>query len=151
MSLTRRAFLTTAGGTACACVAGVSTAGCGFGVSKAPLISTGFSESQGRLLLELGQVGHLAAIGGSVKVTATSGLKVCIVRASNNEYTAFENRCAHGGQELEYQPDKRELRCTSFGHSRYDLQGNVLRGPAKGPLRMLPTKLVDKVLEVAMA
>ena len=59
---------------------------------------------------------------------------VLIVRTEDDRYLAFSNRCTHGGRKLDPVPGEPVLRCCSIGHSTFDLEGNLLSGPAKEPL-----------------
>ena len=83
--------------------------------------------------------------GGAVKLSVyfDSGdkLKVIVVNTGGNQFRAFADECTHGGNELNYDHERRRLRCSSLGRSEFDLEGNVLKGPAKEFLRTYP---VDK-------
>ncbi|HRY98055.1 MAG TPA: Rieske (2Fe-2S) protein [Bacteroidales bacterium] len=60
--------------------------------------------------------------------------EVILVR-QGGELRAFAARCMHLGCLID-QVRGEELQCPCHG-SRYDLQGQVLQGPASGPLRQL--------------
>ena len=100
--------------------------------------------------VDLNKADFLKSVNTAVKINYTLGkkkskLKVLIIH-SNSGYKAFENRCTHGGMELKYLTDTEELRCTSFGHSRFDLNGNVRKGPASKNLKILKLSQEDQSL-----
>lgn len=154
MSPTRRDFLKTSGGVLiCAC-AGGSVSGCAyFGTSNMPTVpANAFRASGNRLVINVAQVPSLAVVGGSAKWVSTSGeeRKICIVRSGENEFEAYINHCTHGGWELEYKHEEKRLRCVSFGHSEFDLEGHKLGGPAKGNLTKLAVTRIGDSLEIAI-
>ena len=59
---------------------------------------------------------------------------VLILRSEDGRYLAFSNKCTHMGRKLDPVRGKEVLRCCSVSHATYDYQGNVMGGPAKGPL-----------------
>ncbi len=75
---------------------------------------------------------------------------MCIVRSGDDRFDAFINRCTHRGKELEYRHDERRLRCVSFGHSEFDLEGRKLSGPARENLTKLAVTRSGDALEIAL-
>jgi len=65
---------------------------------------------------------------------------VWIVRDRRGLY-AMENLCPHLGCHPRWNSDQRRLECPCHG-SLFDEEGNVLRGPAKRPLRRVQLTLV---------
>ena len=62
------------------------------------------------------------------------GHKMIIARDDADSFLAFEDKCTHGGRELEYQHGKNRFECVSFGGSKFSKAGSVLAGPADKPL-----------------
>ena len=154
MNQTRRTFLKAGGGVLICTCAGVNEAGCSMisGKSNMPKVPPDASHvSDNKLVIDLTQVPALAVVGGSAKLVPTgSDKKVCIVRSDDNHFKAFINRCTHGGRELEYRHNEKKLRCVSFGHSEFDLEGRKLGGPAKGDLTKLAVTRTGDSLEIVL-
>lgn len=102
----------------------------------APLDEGLWTPEGNRVMISLGEKPARIAVGGAARLEGR-GLEspILIVRAGEDDYLAFENRCTHGGRRLDPVEGKAELRCCSVSHSRYDYAGNKLSGPAKGPLK----------------
>jgi Rieske Fe-S protein len=106
----------------------------------------------GRVTLGLSQVGALAPVGGAVKLVLTAyptERKIIVVHSADEEYRAFTDACTHNGKELNYLHQDGMLACCGRS-SRFDLDGNVLRGPAekalqKHSLRHMGEELVIEV------
>lgn len=62
-------------------------------------------------------------------------LDILVVRTGDKEFKALEGRCTHAGRPLSYVVTRRLLQCNNFGHSLFDLQGAVVKGPAEKPLK----------------
>ena len=78
-------------------------------------------------------------------------MKVLVFRKQPDTYMAFENRCTHGGMSLKYKSESGELRCTSFGASSFDLEGNVTGGPAPSPLKKFEVEQKENLLYVSLS
>ena len=66
-------------------------------------------------------------------VTVDKEQKVYIVRAREGYFYAMAAVCTHLGCITNYKADTREIACPCHG-SRFDLEGNVVHGPAPHPL-----------------
>jgi nitrite reductase/ring-hydroxylating ferredoxin subunit len=154
MDQTRRDLLMASGAVlTCACAAaGLPACAVITGKSDMPFVPPeALRLSGGKLVIDLARVPALAAAGGSAKVVAPgTDRKVCIVRSAEDQFEAFFNRCTHGGRELEYRHGEHKLRCVSFGHSEFDLEGRKLAGPAKGNLTKLAVSRTGDSLEIAI-
>jgi nitrite reductase/ring-hydroxylating ferredoxin subunit len=109
-----------------------------FGVCETPPLNEQVWRMEGkRVTIRLAEATALAPVGGAVRLNGKElASSVLIVHADTDEYLAFENRCTHGGRKLDPVEGRRELRCCSVGHSRFDYQGNKLSGPANSPLTL---------------
>jgi len=121
------------------------------GVSDTPVApeeSIMFSDNQ--IILDLQLIPEFNKPGGSVKFEIAQDLnkplKVLVINSMENGFQAYENRCTHGGREIEYEGEDNILQCVSFGHSKYDLNGQVIRGPAPSPLRKFNVNHTDDQL-----
>lgn len=155
MNQTRRDLLKAGGGALiCTCVVGgVSSCAVFSGTSNMPVVpGEAFRVTNGRVVIEWARVPALAVVGGSAKWESPGGgdKKICIVRSGENQFDAYVNRCTHGGKELEYLHDEKKLRCASFNHSEFDIEGRKLNGPAKGDLVKLAVTRSGDLLEIAI-
>jgi nitrite reductase/ring-hydroxylating ferredoxin subunit len=104
-----------------------------------------------QVTVRLGEAATLAAVGGAARLGGKERVpSILVVHAGPDEYLAFENRCTHAGRKLDPVEGKRELRCCSVGHSRFDYEGNKLSGMAKDSLKKYPVEMRDGKLIVAL-
>lgn len=154
MDQTRRDFLkTSAGVVICGCT-GLSVSACAMlsGRSNMPVVPTeAVHLSENKIVVDVARVPALSSAGGSAKLTiqGTDEKKICIVRIDELQFAAFTNKCTHLGRELEYKHDEKKLRCVSFGHSEFDLEGRNLNGPADGKVSRLAVTQRGHLLEIA--
>lgn len=133
----RRRFLTAGAAAAGALVLGTKA-------NAATAISTVSSEvlapaalSPAALSLTLKDNAALAKIGGSVVVENGSD-KIVVIRTDANSFAACSAICTHKGCVVEYEHDSKQLVCPCHD-ARFALDGKVVRGPAKKPLRSYAT------------
>jgi len=102
--------------------------------------------------IDLKATGGVLAPGTAVRVVnADRGVNLLLVRVDEQRYVAASLKCTHGGAPLTYNEKHKTISCTSFGHSEFDFEGAVLRGPAP---RTLPTYQIVRSadqLEIRMA
>ncbi len=146
MDLSRREFVETSIGL-CACA--VLGQGCAR-YSDAPEIPTSaVSPAPHQLRISLYAVPSLGKPGGSAKFYGPDQVgPLIVVRIDATRYAATALKCTHGGAELEYEPTAQRLRCVSFGHSQFGLDGKLLEGPADRPIRRFPTRLEGNTLVI---
>ena len=135
-------------GGAGACVCGLS--GCASG--NAPKADdASLRKADGKLLLDLGSVPALQHVGGSVQLTGDDvPSPLIVVRSKEDEYAVLSMSCTHFGRPVDYDHASGKLRCVSFGHSEFDLEGKVLKGPAKKSLKVYASALKEKTLEITV-
>jgi nitrite reductase/ring-hydroxylating ferredoxin subunit len=146
-TINRRDFIKLTGATAlCACAGAVGISGCSNsgGASSIPLASQGSYRRDGDLVIvSLSAADPLNPVGGAVRITFGDGgdaeIRMVIVHAQDGTYRAFADRCTHNGKELDYLPEAQKLQCRS-GQAQFDLEGNVLRGPARRALPVYPAR-----------
>jgi cytochrome b6-f complex iron-sulfur subunit len=116
-----------------------------------PLDGALWTSEGAEVTIRLGEAAALAPVGAAVRLEG-KGLPspVLVVHAEGDEYLAFENRCTHGKRRLDPVEGKRELRCCSLNHSRFDYDGNVLSGPAEGSIKRYPVELRGEDLVVTL-
>ena len=133
-------------GGAGACVCGLS--GCASSTTpKADQASIAVVD--GKVLVDLAKVPALQSAGGSVQMSG-EGLPgpIIVVRPKEDEYVALSMKCTHFGRPIDYDHASGKLRCISFGHSEFGLDGKVLKGPAKKPLTVYASALKENTLEI---
>ncbi len=123
------------------------------GDSDTPLLSENtYRISQGILILDLVKIPDLKLKGGAVKLELVDrDLKIIVAKTGMNKFVALRDRCSHGGRELEYFHDQSIFRCVSFGHSRFDTEGQVIKGPAKNMLLKYNISLINDELQIMLS
>ena len=148
MTISRREFIKLTGTTVvCTCVAGVlGTSGCSAsrGVSDTPSAPEGSFRKEGdKVIVALSEVDDLDKVGNAIKFTLNdtdgSHLKIIVIHSQDAEYQAFADQCTHNGKELNYLHKEGMLACCGLG-SEFDLEGNVVTGPAEDALLAYPLR-----------
>ena len=157
--ISRKAFLiggatvaATAAAGACLCTkTGWATIS---GVGDTPRIAPdayGIGE-EGAIRIVLDKVPELAMIGGSVKIVdANINDSLIVVRETEDVYVAASIKCTHRGVEVEYHADEKCFACASLGGSRFQTNGEKVRGFAKGPLKTYSTSREGNTLIVRLS
>jgi Rieske Fe-S protein len=140
MTISRREFIKLTGTTVvCTCLGVTGTSGCAARpTSNTPCAPVGsYRIGNNTVILVLSKVEALREVGGAVKLTLNdkddSELKIIVVHAGDQDYRAFADRCTHNGKELNYLHAEEKLACSGLS-SQFDLEGNVIRGPAEDGL-----------------
>lgn len=154
----RRDFIKTSAGTGivlCTCSLGLGLGSCAAitGNSSTPDAPAGsYSFEENKLILDLAKIPELKKSGYSVKIEDdekfSKTLKIIIAHTENGDYLAYENRCTHGGREIEYIGSEKKFQCISFGHSSFTLDGKVISGPADSPLNKYELEQKDEKLMI---
>jgi nitrite reductase/ring-hydroxylating ferredoxin subunit len=102
--------------------------------------------------IDLTRTPVLRRTGAAVKVIdAARKLQVIVARSTKDQYVALDQKCTHGGGALTYVHKHKHLYCTCWGHSKFALDGSVLRWPNKQTPRPLRAHRVERkgnVLEI---
>ena len=80
----------------------------------------------------------------------TRKLKVILVRTPDGKLAAVSGACTHGGAPLVMNERHGTVQCTSLGHSEFDLQGKVLRGPAPKPIQVYAVRETRGAVEIVL-
>jgi Rieske Fe-S protein len=154
LTISRRAFIKMTGtAVVCTCMGLVGTGGCTArrtsDIASAPAGS--YRLEDGRVIVALPDLETLQDVGGAVKLAlgAEGGSErvLILLRLGADDYRAFADRCTHNGKELDYGHEEGMLACVGRG-SRYDLAGDVIRGPAEDPLLRYLVRLEGEELVV---
>ena len=141
--MTRRNWLQSAvvlSGAPCACLAGASRDCCT--LPEAPVGAVQIES--GLVTIDLAKAPELARTGGSIRVANEARkLQIVIARPEKGRFVALDQKCTHGGGALTYVHRHKHLYCTCWGHSKFALDGSVLRWPNQQPpvpLRAYPVE-----------
>lgn len=87
---------------------------------------------------------------GTTAVVSGQGLanKLLIVKRADGSYTALEMSCPHKNGPLK---ETRGLLECVWHHSTFDLEGNLISGPAKTGLRTYPVEAAGSTLRIRVA
>ena len=110
--------------------------------------------NNGEVKIQLDDVPKLREKGYGMKFKVSGPdkeIKIVIVHANDDQFYALENKCTHGGRELEYKEGDEIMRCTSFGHSKFELDGDLVKGPAKNDLPTFPVTSDQNEIVITIA
>lgn len=91
--------------------------------------------------------------GGSLKLSYIDSktlkrVKVLVINSRESGYVTVENCCPQCGSELEYDSTSGIINCVSIAHSKFNLQGEVIKGPAREKLHIFHSQIIDGELVI---
>jgi Rieske Fe-S protein len=105
---------------------------------------------QGEMLIRVAQFPQLMKVGGGLVGTTAGPLDpLAIVREEENRFRAIRALCTHLSCILDFNELNATLDCPCHG-STFELDGTVIGGPARQPLRVLPTRFDGTMLSVLL-
>ena len=104
---------------------------------------------KGRIIVPQAELEELFRVDNVALVTA-AGLPeaLILIRMDEGSYRALGARCTHLGCRV--RPGKHSLRCPCHG-AVFDLEGNVIRGPAKKPLSRYELQVKETTIEIVVS
>jgi len=92
----------------------------------------------------------LNAIGGAKKLDDVPGqsLPVVVIRIAEDEVVVLSSQCTHAGCEVNLPADGKIV-CPCH-NSQFNLQGNVLSGPASEPLAGIQASIDDNTIALTI-
>ena len=144
-----RAALLLGGGCVChlACGATPKSTGCDTPTLEPASLTVG----EKQLTINLALAPSLDAPDCAARIKLPDrALDILVVRTGDKEFKALEGQCTHAGRPLSYVATRRLLQCNNFGHSLFDLQGTVMKGPAEKPLKSYAVRQQDDRLHIAL-
>jgi len=103
------------------------------------------------IIIDLSKAEPLKEPGfASIIVNPEKNIQMIIVRTGETEYAALHRLCTHGGQAISYNNKRNILQCNNYNHSIFDLDGQVIKGPAVDPLKKYETNLDSNKLIVIL-
>ena len=94
-------------------------------------------KAQDEVVLKLQENKELSTVGGS-RIVETRDDKIIVARVAEAKFVACSAICTHKGCQVVYEHSSKEFVCPCH-KARYGLDGRVLRGPAKLPLKSYST------------
>jgi Rieske Fe-S protein len=144
MEIQRRTFLKATGTTfTCLCLAGSDVLG------EAERRIEHYAVEDSKLVINLNEHPQLKEVGGSETLQAGKK-KVIVIQPTEKVFKAFENKCTHLGGQVAYRRKDGFMQCALHG-SRFDTQGQVIKGPAEKPLTELRTSLDKDLLTIYLS
>ncbi len=105
----------------------------------------------GSLIIDLRRAPALQKPGAAVRVVDQErGINLIVVHARKKRFAALERSCTHGGAQVAYNRINDTVQCSSWGHSEFDLDGAVLGGSARKPLRAYVARMTGRTLEIVL-
>jgi Rieske Fe-S protein len=113
--------------------------------------STSFTISGGSLIIDLKKTPALANPGRAVKVVDVDRkINLIVVHEKRNHFVALDRSCTHGGAQVAYNRYNGTVQCSSWGHSEFALDGTLLGGSARRPLRSYKVQHTGDQLEIML-
>ena len=139
--LNRREFIALAGG-----CAGAAALGTLQGCSTIPRYNGTIVGDH--IKVALSEFRLLAQDGGVLLVDADFlGDQIALIEVAPNDFRALSAICTHQGCAVK--PSPAQIRCPCHG-STYDIDGNVIRGPAVEPLQRYDVELSNEVITIKL-
>ena len=102
----------------------------------------------GKVAIPLAKLELLKSVGGSIAIKVKSNL-LLLVRDSPTSVRAFNPVCTHRQCVVVFSAGDKKIKCPCHG-SQFDLDGNVVHGPASRPLERYPAALADDQVIVTL-
>lgn len=104
-------------------------------LTNLPELEGAWTKEGNALMLDLTKLPELESLGSAVRIEGQAlPDPILVVLGQDGSYYAFKNVCTHAGRMIDPVAGTITLECCSVSGSTYDYQGNVLSGPAEGPL-----------------
>lgn len=134
-------------GVACAAAVIPGVTGCMQQGSDLPNATT--TSCGGSVCIDLAQTGNaaLTSAGGAMLVDIASDT-VMVIRTSATAVIALSAICTHSGCSMNFDASSSLVVCPCHG-SEFDEQGNVVRGPARRPIKVYTASLANDVITVS--
>jgi cytochrome b6-f complex iron-sulfur subunit len=94
-------------------------------------------KAPGEVVLKLQENKELSNVGGS-RIVETRDDKIIVARVEEAKFVACSAICTHKGCQVVYEHSSKQFVCPCH-KARYGLDGQVLRGPARLPLKSYAT------------
>ncbi len=110
--------------------------------TQPPVDASCWRFENGVIYIDLAKAKELSEPGGAIRLEENGmSERVLVMRAEDDQWVAYHNRCAHGGRRLDPIDGGQRVRCCSVGQSVYDKEGHVLSGSAKKDIKTYPVEV----------
>jgi nitrite reductase/ring-hydroxylating ferredoxin subunit len=126
-----------------------------FGISDTPLPqdqgSWQLGES-GEVVVDLACTPEISKPGSAIRLEGQGlGERILVIHDADGTYRAFGNRCTHMRRRIDLLDGGAGLMCCSVSKSRFSFEGEVLGGPAKGPIKVFPVEMDMRKLHIKLS
>jgi Rieske Fe-S protein len=105
-----------------------------------------------RITIDLDKALSLSGAGSSANlIDSGRELDLIIVHSDPNRYAVLSGLCTHFPRPLTYIASRRVLQCNNFNHSIFSLEGDVVKGPARLPLRAYAVTVSGRSLHIEVS
>lgn len=102
-------------------------------------------------LIDLSKEPVLSQVGGAVKIKNEANPQgIMVAHTGENAYKVVSLSCPHRGAEVEYDHKQSRFVCSSLGSSKFSLDGGLLKGPAKKPLKPFQANIQNGILSIKL-
>jgi nitrite reductase/ring-hydroxylating ferredoxin subunit len=104
-----------------------------------------------RLIIDLSLAASLQPVGGAANIIhKEKSLDIIVVHYQKRKYAALSGLCTHAFRPLSYVHTRGLLQCNNYGHSLFDLKGQVVKGPAPTALKSYAVVFLKGKLEIIL-
>ena len=120
-------------------------------LTQLPQIEDAWTYADGGLRLDLGKLPEIAELGSAVRIEGkVLAAPILVVLGDDGQFYAFKNACTHAGRMIDPLTGTMTLQCCSVSKSTFDYEGNVLSGPAEGPLSSYALVVEEEYLVISL-
>ena len=107
---------------------------------------------ENKIIIDLSKTQELSEPGGAVRFEDKNiPHRVVVIHGDDSKFHAFHNKCRHAGRRIDPVPGALTMQCCSVNKVIYDYNGEVLKGPAKEPLKVFPVEVNENDLIITIS
>lgn len=117
-----------------------------FGIceTKPPSDARCWRYSGGKIEIQLDRAPELSNRGGAIRLEGKElPERVLILNGDDGNFHAFKNKCTHMGRRIDPVNGHGAVQCCSLSKSTFNYTGEMISGPAKGPLTSFKVESED--------
>ena len=117
-----------------------------FGIceTKPPSDARCWRYSGGKVEIQLERAAELSNRGGAIRLEGRElPERVLILNGDDGNFHAFKNKCTHMGRRIDPVDGHGAVQCCSLSKSTFNYTGEMISGPAKGPLTSFKVESED--------
>jgi len=124
-----------------------------FGIceTKPPSDAGCWRYSGGKIEIQLERAAELSNRGGAIRLEGRElPERVLILNGDDGNFHAFKNKCTHMGRRIDPVDGHGAVQCCSLSKSTFNYTGEMISGPAKGPLTSFKVESEDGKLIILL-